>query len=535
MIDVGLNLLAWAMDNGVGANKADNLITSYIRRAGDPYSKLRWDGERPPKLSDDVIAKLAEGIGIDTEWALCEPNEAVNRLHHVINQCDDEHFHVSGTAFMDDEGTCILHLSATVDAADSARMQLNYAFVDIFSPDGWTRKAAARFLVNGQWVEFSIDPELAEHDYIWENIDVHPDFDALNDGLSLFEKGPVALAEHLRLGWSSGENPWKREDGAEGEGIELYTVEPLPASYSARYRASIGSEEYDILFTIDEEKIWEIRSVWDGRFTFDVYWVDVDDVWLQLIVQNAYETYDTARQIVDDVMGRFEQPAGETPPEPSAEADVWGESGLAPDYDITTYRSYSRPVEPIHVNDLVVRSAIRTCGDPEHEIREIIAVVCVFVPGTGIVEVAVDAFCCPQCKRYFILERDFAKLKNRGKLCCRVVTRTGKVKNFIPQGSAGLSEQSFFNSLGYNVGKQDDLSPDERRTILDFAISNNLKSQKATIGFLQWLIDFNGKRANMDDAVEKWRSDIRYLITDHDTEVERVKIDRIFLAETQWQ
>ena len=158
-----------------------------------------------------------------------------------------------------------------------------------------------------------------------------------------------------------------------------------------------------------------------------------------------------------------------------------------------------------------------------------------FTPGSGIVEVAVDAFCCPQCKRYFILENDFAKLRSRGKICCRIVTKTGKVSDFIPHGDAGLSEQSFFNSLGYNVGKQDDLSPAERRTILDFAISNNLKSQKATIGFLQWLIDFNGKRANMDEAVEKWRSDIKYLMSDHYAEVERVKIGRIFLVDKQWQ
>ena len=53
---------------------------------------------------------------------------------------------------------------------------------------------------------------------------------------------------------------------------------------------------------------------------------------------------------------------------------------------------------------------------------------------------------------------------------------------------------SFCSSLGYNVNQKENLSPNERRVILDFAITNGFKTQKEAIGFLQWLIDYNGSR-----------------------------------------
>ena len=532
MIDIGLNLLSWAMNSDMSLNKADSLVASCVG-CSSPYGKLRWSEAQSPYPRTELIEMLAHAFEVGPEEMLCGLSESVNRLHCELSRCGDEHFHMNGVVFMDGGGSCTVRLSAAVDAPESTRMQFDYTFVDFLSSDERAVEASAHFFANGRWLVFDIDPRLAEHDLLWENIEVHPGFTAFSEGISLFEKGPLALAEHFRSSWIPGERPWVKEGGSVSAGIELYDHESLLPSYSARYGAVIGSEKYDILFAVDGKKRWEIRSVWENRFTFNVVWEDVDDVLLQLVVQNAYEAYDIARR-VGDAMERCEEWIDIVFPSAKEGDASFKELGMSPDYDITTYRPYLRPIEPIHTNDFIVRSTVLTCGNPEHDIREAIAVVCVFKPDVGVTEVAVDAFCCPQCRRYYVLDSDFEKLRSKGEPLCRIITKSGKVKEFIPQESAKLSERSLLRSLGYNVNSKEDLSPAERRTILDFAISNSLLTKKATIRFLQGFIGFNGKGANMDQAVERWSSDIEYLMSDHDAEVERVKIERIFLTEKRW-
>jgi len=202
--------------------------------------------------------------------------------------------------------------------------------------------------------------------------------------------------------------------------------------------------------------------------------------------------------------------------------------------DLTTYRKFERAEECVHLNDLVVRTSIRTCGQANHNIEEVIAIICVFTPGRGVYEVAVDAFCCRRCRKYFILEEAFDRVAARGSLCCRVITKQAKMKEAMPKRFRDLSDESLFKQLGYSVGKKEDLTPSERRTVLDFAIENGLKTQKETIGFIQHLIRFNGRGPHMGDSVQKWNSDIKYLMSSRTVNVERIRIDRIFLTEHNW-
>ena len=89
--------------------------------------------------------------------------------------------------------------------------------------------------------------------------------------------------------------------------------------------------------------------------------------------------------------------------------------------------------------------------------------------------------------------------------------------------------------MGYNAIQEENLTPGERRAILDFIIVNDFRTQKQAIGYLQWLIRRNGRNRNMGNAVRRWQSDIDYLMKRKRSDVKRVKIDRIFLTKHKWR
>ncbi len=191
----------------------------------------------------------------------------------------------------------------------------------------------------------------------------------------------------------------------------------------------------------------------------------------------------------------------------------------------------------IRADDVVVRARNKTCAYGDHKIRNVRATVCVFSPKRGVSEMHVNAFCCPTCRKYYILENDFDRLKRMGGLCCEIIEKPSKTQSYKQKRSKlqmDLSEQSIFNSLGYNVNQQDALTARERRTILDFVILNRIKTQKQTIGFLEHLIDFNGRKEGMRDAVANWQSDIDYLKNDPRVEMEKFRIRRIFVETRKW-
>lgn len=215
--------------------------------------------------------------------------------------------------------------------------------------------------------------------------------------------------------------------------------------------------------------------------------------------------------------------------------EVEEEPKIHPLYDLTSSKFKEADLEHIHVEDFVVRTKYATCNVAEHDIKEVRAVVCVFSYDGGLKEVTIDAFCCPKCRRFFILEKDYHKLLRQGIPCCQIISNDEDPIKFILNDNEyndELNEESFLRSLGYTVNAQDNLSDWDRWKILDFVIENGFRTQSDVIGFLNWLIDFHGRRSNMENAVKKWNKDIEYLIKGNNRSpfLDRVRVRRIFLS-----
>ena len=162
----------------------------------------------------------------------------------------------------------------------------------------------------------------------------------------------------------------------------------------------------------------------------------------------------------------------------------------------------------LDIDDVLVRTSNARCIERNHILEPVDAYVYVINKNSYTRElVSIKIYYCDTCNRYYILEREYNKLINSGILCCRVVDAS----TYNPDTYANLNEKSDLALYGYNVSKAVGLTEKERHMILDMVISSGVKSKESCIDFIRWLIRKRSNRANMEDAIAKWNSDIRYL------------------------
>ena len=167
----------------------------------------------------------------------------------------------------------------------------------------------------------------------------------------------------------------------------------------------------------------------------------------------------------------------------------------------------------ISFEDFVIRSNIFRCNK-NHELESIQALISVLKYNGEVSNEIVSAGFCKHCNCYFILERDYLRLRNIGLPLCRQITEKAYRENGdeIFNGE-GLNPQSVLNQIGYNVNSNEDLSSKQRQDILSFAVETGLYTPSGICSFLDWLIDKNSRVTNrdMNDAIRKWTEDRNYI------------------------
>ena len=121
-------------------------------------------------------------------------------------------------------------------------------------------------------------------------------------------------------------------------------------------------------------------------------------------------------------------------------------------------------------------------------------------------EYEIEAYFCSTCNRYYILEKDYIKLRNIGILLCRVTDSSDIKSNF-----SSWAAESLLKQCGYSVAKDNDLSTKERHVILEFVIESGIMSKADVLSHLEWLVRQNSSRQNFKEAISKWNDDIMYL------------------------
>ena len=167
----------------------------------------------------------------------------------------------------------------------------------------------------------------------------------------------------------------------------------------------------------------------------------------------------------------------------------------------------------IAFEDFVIRANSFYCLK-NHRTETITAQVNLLKRDGSIETAAVTAGYCSTCKCYFLPETEYQNLRRQGILLCQVLTE----KVFRTNGTAiiegwDLKPESLLHQCGYNVNATDDLSDEQRQSVLIYVVESGLQSVYDICSFLDWLIARNEQRIDKDmsSAVAKWRFDRKFI------------------------
>ena len=185
---------------------------------------------------------------------------------------------------------------------------------------------------------------------------------------------------------------------------------------------------------------------------------------------------------------------------------------------------------PIHVNEFLVRRTYGKHNKDGHSLEAVEAIVSILPRnGNDIRQVKFNAYWCKKCKKYFMNEDTYLKLKKQGYICCKVVEE--KDLNATKGSGSGyygnLNDESLLHMYGYTVSQQADLSTDERRTIISFVIENKICRSSEVEDLLKWLIRSHEGRQHLRKAVNKWKSDLDW-VRHYEKPKRKVVVDAIY-------
>lgn len=162
----------------------------------------------------------------------------------------------------------------------------------------------------------------------------------------------------------------------------------------------------------------------------------------------------------------------------------------------------------LNYEDVLVRTTNKRCIELGHELIEVNAKVVLLKHVTFTKqEYDVIAYYCSECRRYYILEDEYKRLKSLGIICCKVVD----INELNKSASASWADESVLMQCGYTVSQKVNLDSKARHSILNMVIYNEVMSRERIVDFLEWLVRKNSGSKTKMKAVMKWNADIDYL------------------------
>lgn len=180
--------------------------------------------------------------------------------------------------------------------------------------------------------------------------------------------------------------------------------------------------------------------------------------------------------------------------------------------------------EEIDYRDFFIHSDEIHCG---HECTKVLATVQCCSAGE-IYDVSFDAFYCEECGVYYFTETQYRRFVNNSEhLLCQVMSyrEYRAYKADLMYGK--LNAKSALGALGYTVSQKDDLSEDERRTILQYAIDGDILSKERVIQYIKFFIRLNERNYGQKNAIRRWQSDLDWLSGVQKSDVRHVGVKRI--------
>lgn len=167
--------------------------------------------------------------------------------------------------------------------------------------------------------------------------------------------------------------------------------------------------------------------------------------------------------------------------------------------------------QEIYFEDFVTVTTNSYCVNNGHDFENVQAKVNILCRDGTVRTVTVPAGYCKTCKKYFIGLWQFENLRKIGVLLCRLVdeTSTSGAKGSVFY--SGLSPESLLKQYGYSVNSVENLSDEQRRQILVCLVESGICPRQKITSHLSWLIQSREGRADLMNAVSKWKADRSFI------------------------
>lgn len=167
-----------------------------------------------------------------------------------------------------------------------------------------------------------------------------------------------------------------------------------------------------------------------------------------------------------------------------------------------------REISPTH---FVTRTTVFKCTSGKHKVIDVRCSIKVMNHSGDVYIYMVPGAYCKECNRYFILEEDYRKLKEKGVLLCRVVEQDFWVRQKRHIDYTFFKQESVLRTMGYNVNVLDNLTEIQRRKILALIVDEGILSVAEIRSHLQWLINGRSNTARFSNACLKWKADSDFI------------------------
>ena len=165
------------------------------------------------------------------------------------------------------------------------------------------------------------------------------------------------------------------------------------------------------------------------------------------------------------------------------------------------------------IGEFITRSNLNNCRRNGHDLRGIRGWVPVLVNGKREpILIEVPAVWCNECRRYYMLEKDYQCIRNQGTILCKIVEENYWTTRKSGDFGKSLSDESVIHSLGYNVNTRTKLSGNDRKIILTNILKYGVLTKAEVCAHLDYLIKRGEHNAHIQQAVKKWKQDRQYVV-----------------------
>lgn len=163
--------------------------------------------------------------------------------------------------------------------------------------------------------------------------------------------------------------------------------------------------------------------------------------------------------------------------------------------------------------NVIIKSSIHQCAKDNHDTCIRNALIYILDNTTyEIVPETVPLLYCKTCNIYYMYEDQYNTLSKKGKILCRIYNLKQWQEGYTGDDFFGkLNMESIFKICGYSVSSNSSIPDQARQNLLSFLIDRKIVSLAQTLNFLHWLIDNRKDSARMQNAVKKWKSDLKYI------------------------